>query len=183
MQSLLLSGQKFELTLDRLAYQLIEEHRDFDSSALMGLQPRGIFLANALQERLQIILDKKTILCGFLDITFHRDDIRLQTRPMVPSAMNINFSVESKKVIMIDDVLFTGRTIRAGLDAMLTFGRPENVELLVLVDRRYSRELPIEPKYTGIEVDTIASQKVKVEWGQGGSEKGVWLISNEEEKH
>lgn len=166
--------------LDRLCYQLIENHGDFSHSVLIGLQPRGIYLADALQKRLSSILKNKKVLAGKLDATFHRDDFRKHKGPIIPSEVDINFSLEDKKVILVDDVLYTGRTIRAGLDAMLDFGRPEQVELLVLVDRRYSRQLPIEPDYVGLTVDTRASQRVRVEWKEDGSDVSVWLLSENE---
>ena len=103
-----------------------------------------------------------TILYGKLDITFYRDDIRQELH--VANQTDIPFSIEGKKVVLIDDVLYTGRTIRAALDALQDFGRPEKVELCVLINRRFSRELPIQPDYVGKAIDSIISQKVKVEW-------------------
>ena len=170
----ILSGKKFDITIDRLCYQLIENHNDFSGSALIGLQPRGAFLSNEIHNRLLKIL-KKNFLYGTLDITFHRDDFRQHEGPLLPSLMNLNFSIEDKKVILVDDVLYTGRTIRAGLEALLDFGRPDKVELLVLVDRRYSRQLPIDADYVGLTVDTRASQKVKVTWKEKDGENGIWL--------
>lgn len=177
MHHILLSGQKFDITIERLCHQLIENHHDFKESALVGLQPRGIYLARVIHHRLLQILKTDKILYGELDATFHRDDFRRRKDPLIPSTVNINFPIEGKKIILIDDVLFTGRTIRAGLDALLDFGRPLNVELLALVDRRYSRQLPIEPNYVGIAVDTRASEKVKVNWKEAEGENSVILIS------
>ncbi len=97
---------------------------------------------------------------GKLDITFYRDDVRNQLH--IANKTDINFSIEGKEVVLIDDVLYTGRTIRAALDALLDFGRPEKVKLLILVDRRFNRQLPIQPDYVGKSIDTITSQKVKV---------------------
>ena len=176
----ILSGKKFDITLDRLCYQLIENHDRFQNSALIGLQPRGIYLAAALELRLNEILKPIKIPYGILDTTFHRDDFRTHKGPLVPSSMQMNLVVENKRIIFVDDVLFTGRTIRAGMDALLDFGRPASVELLVLVDRRYSRQLPIEPDYVGLMVDTRASQRVKVNWKAAGeAEDSVWLLSGE----
>jgi pyrimidine operon attenuation protein / uracil phosphoribosyltransferase len=178
----ILSGKKFKVMLDRLCYQLIENHGDFSQSVLIGLQPRGIFLSDALSKRLSAILKGKEIIYGKLDATFHRDDFRRHKGPIIPSKVDIEFSIEDKKVILVDDVLYTGRTIRAGLDALLDFGRPAQVELLVLVDRRYARQLPIEPDYVGLAVDTRASQKVKVEWNESETDVKVWLLSEHEER-
>jgi pyrimidine operon attenuation protein/uracil phosphoribosyltransferase len=154
---------------------LIENHDDFSTSAIIGLQPRGIFVADRLQKYLSEITGKRP-LKGTLDVTFYRDDFR-RREIKSPSETDIDFIVENKKVILVDDVFHTGRTIRAGLDALLDFGRPEKVELLTLVDRRYSRHLPIAPDYIGVHVDTINSEKVKVQWKETEGEDAVYLIS------
>lgn len=172
---LLLSSENFDISIRRLCYQLIENHDDFSNSALIGIQPRGIFVAERIHAHLSQILKTKSVHLGFLDITFYRDDFR-KREINSPSATRINFEVENKKIILIDDVLFTGRTIRAGMDALLDLGRPEKIELLTLIDRRYSRHLPISPDYTGIQVDTIASEKVIVQWKDIDGEDAVWLI-------
>lgn len=173
----LLDGQKFQITIQRLCRQLIENHNDFSNSVIIGIQPRGIYLAKRIAEELRQILPSGIIHQGDLDITFFRDDFRRRESPLLPNQTKIDFIIEDKKVILIDDVLWTGRTIRAGLDAMLAFGRPQKVELLVLVDRRYSRDLPIEPDYIGMRVDSIASQKVAVSWKESDGEDKVILIS------
>jgi pyrimidine operon attenuation protein/uracil phosphoribosyltransferase len=178
MQELtLLDGQKFQITIQRLCRQLIENHNDFSNSVIIGIQPRGIYLAKRIAEELKNILPESHIHQGDLDITFFRDDFRHRDSPILPNQTKIDFIVEDKQVILIDDVLWTGRTIRAGLDAMLAFGRPKKVELLVLVDRRYSRHLPIEPDYIGIRVDSIASQKVVVNWKETEGNDKVILLS------
>jgi pyrimidine operon attenuation protein/uracil phosphoribosyltransferase len=143
----------------------------------LGIQPRGIFLSKRIAEELRKILAEATILNGNLDITFFRDDFRRREGPLVPNSTQIDFIIEGKKVILMDDVLWTGRTIRSAMDAMLAFGRPEKVELLVLVDRRYSRHVPIEPNYIGIQVDSIDSQKVIVSWKETDQEDKVILLS------
>lgn len=122
------------------------------------------------------ITGNKDIAYGKLDITFYRDDVHQNPDMQVPSQTDINFSIENKKVILIDDVLHTGRTIRAAMDALIDFGRPKNVELLVLIDRHYSRELPIQPDYVGLTVDTIITQKVKVNWKEKDKKDEVVLI-------
>ncbi|MDF3076433.1 MAG: Uracil phosphoribosyltransferase [Sphingobacteriaceae bacterium] len=173
----LLYGQKFQITIQRLCHQLIENHNDFSNSVILGIQPRGIFLSKRIAEELRKILAEATILNGNLDITFFRDDFRRREGPLVPNSTQIDFIIEGKKVILMDDVLWTGRTIRSAMDAMLAFGRPEKVELLVLVDRRYSRHVPIEPNYIGIQVDSIDSQKVIVSWKETDQEDKVILLS------
>lgn len=169
----LLENKQLEVTLTRLCYQLIEVHNDFSNSVIIGLQPRGIYLAHRIHKLLEGILKKK-IDCGDLDTTFYRDDFR--KKELKPNKTNINFIIEDKNVILIDDVLFTGRTIRAGLDAMLAFGRPADVELLVLVDRRFSRNVPIQAKYVGLTIDSIETQNVKVDWKETDGKDRVTLI-------
>ena len=178
MQTLtLLDGQRFQITIQRLCHQLIENHDIFDHSVIIGIQPRGVFLANRIIEELKKILPKVKIESGNLDITFFRDDFRRKDGLLIPSSTEIDFIIEGKKVILVDDVLWTGRTIRAAMDALQSFGRPEKVELLTLVDRRFSRHLPIEADYIGIKVDTIDSQKVIVNWKETDHEDKVILLS------
>jgi pyrimidine operon attenuation protein/uracil phosphoribosyltransferase len=175
----LLKGTQLQITIERLCRQLIEHHNNFESSALLGLQPRGILLAEVIHKRLEEITNRR-IRYGKLDATFHRDDFRTHKGPILPSAMQINFSIEDLNVVLIDDVLFTGRTIRSGLDALIDLGRPSKVELLVLVDRRYSRQLPIQPDYTGISVDSRTSEKIQVNWSLDKTESSIWLIKADE---
>lgn len=177
MQNLtLLDGQKFQITIQRLCHQLIENHDLFTNSVIIGIQPRGIFLAQRIVEELSKKLPQAQIESGNLDITFFRDDFRRKDA-LIPSPTQIDFIIEGKKVILVDDVLWTGRTIRAAMDALQAFGRPAKVELLTLVDRRYSRHLPIEADYIGIKVDTIDSQKVIVNWKETDKEDKVTLLS------
>jgi len=177
-KQVILDDQHVQLTMNRLAYQLIENHSDFSSTVLIGLQPRGIHVL----QRLKTILEEITqhsVTCGQLDITFYRDDFRRREKPLIPSATNIDFSIENKKVVLIDDVLYTGRTIRSGLDALLAFGRPTCVELLVLIDRRFQRDLPIQADYIGKAVDTLNSERVSVEWKESEGADKVMLFTPE----
>lgn len=159
----ILDTQQLKFTIQRLAHQLVENNVDFSEIVFIGLQPRGVFFADRIVEQLNILSNGKKVNYGKLDITFYRDDIRTELH--LANQTDIQFSIEGKKVILIDDVLYTGRTIRAALDALLDFGRPEKVELCVLIDRRFSRQLPIQPDYCGRAIDSVLSQKVKVEWG------------------
>ncbi len=159
----LLNSTQVNLALKRLARQLVENHDDFSETVILGLQPRGISLANRLVTEVESIIGK-TIQFGKIDITFHRDDFRRGEEPLKANPTEINFLLENKKVILIDDVLYTGRSIRAALDAMLSFGRPTKVELCVLIDRRFSRHLPVQPDYVGRQVDSLQSEKVTVKW-------------------
>jgi pyrimidine operon attenuation protein/uracil phosphoribosyltransferase len=166
----LIGPELFDRIVDRLAHQLLEHHT-FQQTDLIGLQPRGVEFSKRLQKRLEELLPGQTIRCGALDATFHRDDFRRRNHPIAPSSTEMNFLVEDRKVILVDDVLHTGRTIRAGLDALMAHGRPRSVELLVLIDRRFRRELPIEPRYVGMAIDSIDEQYVRVKWdgsGRGG---------------
>ncbi len=172
----LLNEAQLELTLQRLAHQLIENHSDLANTAFIGIQPRGVFLSDRILEKLKKISRRKNLNYGRLDITFYRDDVHSSSDIQVPSHTDITFSIEGKKVVLIDDVLYTGRTIRSAMDALIDFGRPASVELLVLVDRRFSREVPIQPDYTGASVDTILTQKVKVCWKEKDGIDEVILI-------
>jgi pyrimidine operon attenuation protein/uracil phosphoribosyltransferase len=160
----LLDNHQLNITLQRLAHQLVENHLDFTQTAIIGLQPRGIWFSDRIAQIVRDITGQKDILYGKLDITFYRDDVHQGTGVLVPSQTDVSFTIENRKVILIDDVLHTGRTIRAAMDALIDFGRPSNVELMVLIDRHYSRELPIQPDYVGQTIDTIITQKVKVNW-------------------
>jgi pyrimidine operon attenuation protein / uracil phosphoribosyltransferase len=176
----IINSKQFQLTLNRLCFELIENHNNFEESVLIGIQPRGIYLAGRLQKMLVEITGNKNIKTGNLDITFFRDDFRRKSNPLVPQTTQIDFLVEDKKVVLIDDVLYTGRTIRSALDALMAFGRPKKAELLVLVDRRFSRHLPIQPDYTGKTVDSVASEKVKVNWKEteGKDEVILYTVKN-----
>ena len=170
----ILNQQQIELTVKRLANQILENHVVLKNTVIIGLQPRGIYLSDRIVKELKHEVSAESICYGKLDITFYRDDIRKELH--VPNQTDIKFSMEGKKVIIVDDVLYTGRTIRAALDAILAFGRPEKVELMVLIDRRYSRELPIQPDYTGKTIDSIVTQKVKVLWKEKDGRDEVVLI-------
>jgi pyrimidine operon attenuation protein / uracil phosphoribosyltransferase len=172
---LILSNPLLDITLNRLCQQLIENHGDFSDSVILGLQPRGIYFAERVAQRLKEIT-QKDIRLGYLDATFYRDDFRRRDSPLKPNATKVPFVIEEKKVILIDDVLATGRMVRAALDAMQAFGRPQKVELMCLINRRYERDIPIQPDYTGIKVNTIDTQRVLVEWTeQGSDEDRIWL--------
>lgn len=176
-RKLILSSPLLEITISRLCQELIENHQDFADTVIIGLQPRGIHFAKRVHNELERIIDRK-IPIGFLDATFYRDDFR--RRELVKAnETKISFVIENKKVILIDDVLATGRMVRSALDAMTAFGRPEKVELCVLVDRIYNRDIPINADYVGKKVNTLDSEKVLVELQeQGYEEDKIWLITN-----
>ncbi|MDC6352041.1 bifunctional pyr operon transcriptional regulator/uracil phosphoribosyltransferase PyrR [Zeaxanthinibacter sp. PT1] len=176
-QKVLLSSKEINIILHRLACQLLENHTNFKDTALIGMQPRGIFLADRLKKILIEEYGVKKIDLGFLDITFYRDDFRRSDKPLEASSTNMDFLVENKKVVLIDDVLYTGRSIRAALTAIQSFGRPAEIELLVLIDRRFSRHLPIQPNYRGRQVDAINEEKVKVHWKENEGEDTIYLVN------
>ncbi len=171
----LLDKNQLNITLQRLAHQLVENHLNFNNTAIIGIQPRGILLSDRIAELVKGITGKNSIDYGQLDITFYRDDVH-QGGIHLPQDTNINFSIEGKDIILVDDVLHTGRTIRAAMDALLAEGRPNSIELMVLIDRRFSRQLPIQPDYVGRTIDTIITQKVKVNWQEKDGLDEVVLI-------
>ena len=170
----ILSEQQLALTVKRLAHQILENNLQLSNTVIIGLQPRGVFLSNRIVAELKKIVGEAAIHYGKLDITFYRDDVRKSLH--IVNATDIPFSIENKHVVLIDDVLYTGRTIRAALDALLDFGRPSKVSLCVLIDRRFNRELPIQPDYTGKTIDTIVSEKVKVCWKERDEREEVVLL-------
>ncbi|MGB0479323.1 MAG: bifunctional pyr operon transcriptional regulator/uracil phosphoribosyltransferase PyrR [Flavobacteriaceae bacterium] len=175
-QKVLLDEKEVNIILRRLACQLIEKHNDFSNTILVGLQPRGRHLADRLTQVLESDYNIADLQVGYLDITFYRDDFRRSEKVLEASATEMNFVVEGKKVVFIDDVLYTGRSIRAALTAIQSYGRPKNIELLILIDRRFSRHLPIQPDYRGRQVDAIDDEKVIVNWKETQGEDNVYLI-------
>lgn len=163
-----------DLSIQRLAHQMLENNQDLENTVIIGLQPRGIFLSDRIVAALKSIVPQQKIQYGRLDITFYRDDVRNSLH--IANTTDIPFSIEGRSVILIDDVLYTGRTIRAALDALLDFGRPAKVSLCVLIDRRFSRELPIQPDFAGKAIDTIITDKVKVNWKEKDEKDEVVLV-------
>jgi len=180
MEKQIVSREQFGIMIERLANQLIENHGDFSNTILVGIQPRGVEFAKRILEKLNQISDNN-IQSGNLDITFFRDDFGRRDNPIEAQELDMNVSVEGKRVVLIDDVLFTGRSIRSAMDALLSFGRPKQVELMVLIDRRLTRHLPIQPNYVGRTVDTILEEKVIVRWKSSESEDKIILINSENE--
>lgn len=158
----LLTSAQLSVTLNRLAHQLLENYGSLQNVVFIGIQPRGVKISELIVNNIRSIVPNQKVEYGILDITFYRDDVREEFHKA--SNTEIPFSVEGKIVVLIDDVLFTGRTIRAALDALQDFGRPQKIELCVLIDRRFSRQLPIQANYCGKAIDSTAVQKVKVDW-------------------
>ncbi len=170
----ILNEQQLEITIQRLTHQLLENHLDLENTVLIGIQPRGIYFSDRIVQQLKSQVNPAVIRYGKLDITFYRDDVRTGLHEL--NQTDIPFSIENSNVVLIDDVLWTGRTIRAALDALLDFGRPAKVELCVLIDRRFSRQLPIQADYTGKSIDSIITQKVKVYWKEKDGKDEVTLL-------
>jgi len=175
---LLLNAHQIDILLHRLACQLIENHRDFSNAVLIGLQPRGIYLLDRLTQCLVEDYGRDNLTIGKLDITFFRDDFRRSDKPHAASSTEMNFPIEGKDIVFIDDVLYTGRSIRAALTAIESYGRPKSIELLTLIDRRFSRDLPIQPDYIGRQVDALQNDKVTVEWKATHQTDAVYLLKD-----
>jgi pyrimidine operon attenuation protein/uracil phosphoribosyltransferase len=169
----ILNEQQLGITIQRLTQQLLENHLDLENTVLIGIQPRGVYFSNRIVEQLKTQVAPGAIHYGKLDITFYRDDVRTGLHEL--NQTDIPFSVEGRNVVLIDDVLWTGRTIRAALDALLDFGRPAKVELCALIDRRFSRQLPIQADYVGKPIDSMLTQKVKVYWKEKDGKDEVAL--------
>lgn len=167
--STLLNGKQIQLTIERLSREVIESIH-FPKTVIIGVQPRGVLLAEKIHAKIKQ-LTGHDLPFGKIDPTFHRDDFR-RGKSLNAKVTEIDFLIEEMDVLLVDDVLYTGRTIRAAMDALLSFGRPKKIDLLVLVDRRFSRELPIQPDFTGHAIDTIEDIDISVNWSEeeGGSE-------------
>ena len=174
----IIGEEKFQIILERLCHQLIEDYDTFDNVCIIGIQPKGIFLSDRIRGRLLHILGEERFEYGKLDITFYRDDFRRREKPLNPSKTDIGFILEGKQVVLIDDVLYTGRTIRAALTALDYFGRPEGVRMLALIDRRFNRQLPIRSDYVGMTVDALNEAYIKVEWLENEGKDQVLLFAN-----
>lgn len=174
-RKILLTSKEIEIILHRLACQLIENHNDFSNTVLIGLQPRGTYLAQRLTKLLKNDYGINNLQLGLLDITFYRDDFRRRDEPLEATSTQIDFLIEGKNVVFIDDVLYSGRSVRSALTAIQSYGRPESIELLVLIDRRFSRHLPIQPNYRGRQVDAINEEKVVVNWKETHKKDAIYL--------
>lgn len=174
---IILAEERFRLTIDRLCHQLIETYDDFADTCIIGVQERGVILADRLMERLSVLAEGHKAEYGKLDIAFYRDDFRQKGASIKPAPTEIDFVVAGKHVVIVDDVLYTGRTIQAAMSALQDFGRPDGVELLSLVDRRFHRHMPIQADYTGMIVDALDEAYVKVEWEHLDGQDQILLFS------
>lgn len=178
----LMTTRDLNRTLDRMAQQILElaapEERAPDEFALIGMQTRGVYLARRLRERIRAA-EGLDIPVGTLDVTMYRDDVRMQPSPPSVQATRIPFDVTERHLVLVDDVLYTGRTARAALDALMDMGRPASVRFLVIVDRGH-RELPIAADIIGREVPTLPGEMVRVRLQEIDDEDGVWLVATDE---
>ena len=174
----ILGANEISTILNRLSFQLIEDHNSFENTVLVGIQPRGSLLAKRISRLINNYNKSNNLKIGYLDITFFRDDFRRSEKVLKANSTKLDFSIENQTVILVDDVLFTGRSIRAALSAIDSYGRPKSIELLVLVDRRFSRHLPIQPDYLGAQIDALQGDKVKVVWSDLPKKSVVYLEKN-----
>ena len=174
-KKVLLNSNQIDIIINRLVCQLIENHTDFNDTVLIGLQPRGIYLLDKIIDVFSKKYTNKKIIHRNLDYTFFRDDFRRGDKTITPKSSNIDISIENKKIVLIDDVLYTGRSIRAAMSSIDSYGRPKSIELMVLIDRRFKRELPIEANYFGAKIDTIKGDKVSVIWGKEKDNDVVYI--------
>lgn len=173
----LINGGLLNMIIQRLCRQLIENHKDFSSTVLIGLQPRGVFFTERIVEELG--KSGHQVKWGIVDPTFYRDDFRIHDKPLLAKSTDMKHSVEGMNVVLIDDVLYTGRTIRAGMEGLMEYGRPKSVELLVLIDRKKGREVPIEATYVGKEVESFDNQRVRVMWKSEGEKEDHVIFLND----
>jgi len=173
-KSQLMSASEIDRTLVRLAHEILEKSQDLDKLVFIGIRRRGVPLAQRLARKIET-LEKRAIPVGILDINLYRDDLTTVDIKPVVSATDIPFSVQGKDVILMDDVLYTGRTIRAALDALFDHGRPSRVQLLVLIDRGH-RELPIEARFVGRTVQTSDSEIIEVKFQEIDEIEKVLLV-------
>ena len=178
VKATLLKEKDIARKLVRLAHEIIENNTDLSNIAIVGIRTRGEILAHRVVEHIQEI-SCETISQGTIDVTFYRDDFRRNNKQLIPNEVNIDFNIENKHIILVDDVLYTGRSIRAALDAINAYGRPKSVELVALINRKYNREVPIQPDYTGEDIDTRANDYVKVDWKD--DQCRVWIITDKTE--
>ena len=180
-KKVLLNDYEMNVTIERLCQQLIEKHDIFENTVIIGIQPRGIFLSKRLVAKLNSKLKHSSVKSGCLDISFHRDDLRIRKNPIIPKSIDIDFNIEQKHVVLVDDVVYTGRSVRSALDALMIFGRPNTVELLTLISRNFSRHLPIQPDYIGKIVNVLDSEKIIVNWKEENKKDNVLIINTSNE--
>ena len=172
-----MSGKEMDLALSRIAAEIIEAHQDLNDTVLIGIRRRGVPLGKTLQKKVEKQSGKRLLL-GVLDITFYRDDLSMVHNQPVVEGSHLDFDVAAKTVLLVDDVVYTGRTARAALDSLIDYGRPRKVELVALIDRGH-RELPIQADYVGKYIEPADDEVVEVRVPSIDDEEGVYLTTRE----
>ena len=178
--------EKFDLTIERLCYHLIEDYDTFEDTCIVGIQTGGVQLAARLLQKLGEILPRQSVVkppassrgnipFGKLDITFYRDDFRTSKKPLAANVNDMPFVIENQRIILVDDVLYTGRSVQAAMTALNHYGRPKSIKLLVLVERRFNREIPVRPDYIGLSMDSLDDAYVSVEWADTEGEDRILI--------
>ena len=176
---ILMNGSLLEVVTQRLCYQLIEKYAPFQKTIFIGIQPRGVKMMDYLEQNMKALYPGIEWVSGVVDPTFYRDDFRRGDKQLHAHITKIPVHLDGWKVVLVDDVLYTGRTIRASMEALLEYGRPDSVDLLVLINRKFTRELPIEPAFIGKSIDRYDHQKVKVIWGEDPTQENQVILSQE----
>lgn len=163
--------------LSRVAHQILEKNSCLDNLGIVGMQTRGVYLARRITIKINE-MEHTALGTGVLDVTLYRDDYRLALKQPKVQITEIPFDINGKDVVLVDDVLYTGRTVRAALDALIDFGRPKTIQLAVLIDRGH-RELPIRADYAGMKITTKTDQEVALSVGEIDGEDSLWLMQIE----
>ena len=175
----ILGSKEIETILNRLSFQLIEDHNSFEETVLIGIQPRGAYLSKKISKLIDSFVPQNSLKLGFLDITFFRDDFRTKLKMPDVKVTEIPFDLYERDVILIDDVLYTGRTVRSALDALMAYGRPRKIQFCCMVDRGH-RELPIAPDFVGVQIPTYATEEVRVRVKELDGEDAVYLVDGDD---
>ncbi len=175
VKSKIMDENDLDRTITRLACEILEKNKGLENIVIIGMRTRGAFLAERIAKKLKDV-EKKDVLIGALDITLYRDDFRTVNKQPQVQITDIPFSVDDKNIVLVDDVLYTGRTVRAALDALMDFGRPAGIQLAILVDRGH-RELPIKADFIGKNVPTVYGEEIRVHMKETDEDDGVFLVS------
>ncbi|HON11193.1 MAG TPA: bifunctional pyr operon transcriptional regulator/uracil phosphoribosyltransferase PyrR [Chitinispirillaceae bacterium] len=175
---LLMDSHALDLALTRITHQILERNRDFSRFGVVGMQTRGVYLAQRITRKINEI-ENLNLVSGTLDVTLYRDDYRMALKQPEVKVTDIPFNINGMDLVLVDDVLYTGRTVRAALDALVDFGRPQTIQLAVLVDRGH-RELPIMADYIGKKINTLPRQEVALKVKEIDQEDSLWLMELEE---
>jgi len=175
----LITSEDLRRIITRLAHEIIEKNRGIEDLVVIGLRTRGAFLAERIASKIEEI-EKSKIPTGYLDVTLYRDDFRTRFKQPEVQVTNIPFQIDEKNIILVDDVFYTGRTVRAALDALMDFGRPARIHLAVLVDRGH-REFPLKADFVGKNIPTSIGEEVRVKMTEVDEEDCVYLVEQVEE--